>query len=119
MFEEKDLTAGALLIVKERIRQIANLGYTLEGDRDQLFGELSLAAACYASPTKLYKKEEIYSPHKGVTGHMYNDPWPWSADSDKKDTHSRIEQLAIAGALCAAEIDRLLAQEKFIEGEAN
>ena len=119
MFDDKDITAGSLLVLKERMRQQSEEGHTVESDMDQLFGELGQAAACYASPTPLFTKEDITSPDKGTTSYFYSDPWPWSMKEDKRSSHNRIKQLAIAGALCAAEIDRLLAQEKFKKGETH
>ena len=34
--------------------------------------------------------------------------WPWDKSYNKRHKHNRIRQLEIAGALIAAEIDRLL-----------
>ncbi len=36
------------------------------------------------------------------------DPWPFEKELDKRLKHNRIKKLAIAGALVAAELDRLL-----------
>lgn len=40
-------------------------------------------------------------------GLVYFNPWPWPTEWDKRGKHSRHRQLEIAGALIAAEIDRL------------
>ena len=88
---------GVELIAAERERQIREEGYTEEQDaKNNQLGELALAAACYALP-------------EGSTNIM--NLWPWDADdykpSGSRDGEPRIHELANAGALIAAEIDRL------------
>ena len=78
------------MITAERQRQITIEGFTDQYDDGHLYGELATAAACYADP-----------------GSVFPNSWPWDPMWDKRKKHNRIEQLAIAGALCAAEIDRL------------
>lgn len=73
-----------------------------------------MAAACYATPDLIYVEE------RHVQSIGFIDPWPWDQADDKrvydgnvlKPNHrlsvaARIRQLAKAGALIAAEIDRL------------
>ena len=55
-----------------------------------------MAAACYAAPAQIF-----------VEMSEYVDAWPWEPQFDKRGKHSRIRCLTIAGALIAAEIDRL------------
>ena len=74
------------LILQERLRQISMLGYTPEHDDEHLAGEIASAAADYALPGQ------------------HPVPSSWAAGKAKD---SRIEQLAKAGALIIAEIDRL------------
>jgi len=110
---------GAQRIAAERLRQIDKEGWTPEHDDEHCDGELALAACCYAAPVLLYRMGE---PANRVE---FSDPWPWDArfdgrphpehgncvapnDSFHISRPDRIRQLEKAGALIAAEIDRLL-----------
>lgn len=105
---------GAELIAHERSRQIAKEGYAPEHDDEHEDGELAMAAACYAAPVPI-RAEILVScgcRSAGECTHVFGpsewkDPWPWDPEWDKRKKHDRIKQLVIAGALCAAEIDRL------------
>lgn len=116
---------GIELIAAERQRQIDVEGFTPEHDAGHVDGEISLAAACYASPRKLY----VIEPHFGGIG--FADPWPWDQaydgrpyDNEEEESlygedvpaEERIRCLEKAGALIAAEIDRLLARNQTEEG---
>ena len=108
---------GTELIAEERQRQIDVEGWSAEHDKQHTEGELAIAAALYASPVKLYARISNQTEIKFV------DPWPWwdtvevtrYGDGltttvpawDKRAKHSRLRRLVIAGALIAAEIDRL------------
>lgn len=113
---------GVEMIKKERARQVAEEGCTPAHDDDHTNGELALAAACYATPVQLYQEERRF-----VNRVSYVDPWPWESKWDKRYTHKsgnrvadpathsakdRLDMLVKAGALVAAEIDRLLRQQK-------
>lgn len=110
---------GIELIAAERKRQMEEKGYSPAHDDQHVNGELSLVAALLASPELLYRKET------GNGGSRYSDPWPetWDRRWDKRPYHDktgrpnhdvnigtreRVRQLEKAGALIAAEIDRLL-----------
>ena len=81
---------GAELITIERQRQIDVEGWTPEHDDKYDHGEMWLAASCYMALDDFEKAPEL---------------WPWSKSWWKpKD---RINNLVRAGALIAAEIDRL------------
>ena len=107
-----DARTGAQRIADERARQIAKEGWTPEHDDEHTEGELALVGALYATPVRLYDKIQL--------GHViqFTDPWPdsWNLDWDKRlekrspelTTRARIRELEKAGALIAAEIDRLL-----------
>jgi len=86
------MKTGIELIAKERERQIAEEGWTKEHDALHVNDELALAAVCYATPP--------YKDHRGSY-------WPWSFDWFKPSPYNRIRELVKAGALIAAEIDRL------------
>ena len=92
---------GAEMIVRERDRQTSSEGWTPAHDDTHTHGELAAAAIAYASPFESIKC----------------DVWPWESDSYKPTT--RIRDLVKAGALIAAEIDRLkrcAAVERGVEG---
>ena len=84
-------------ISAERRKQIYNRGWSAEHDDTHTSEQLAEAAAFYAIPPKY--------------GHMLVF-WPWRGFPHGKEEKSRIKQLAAAGALIAAEIDRLLRESK-------
>lgn len=92
--------SGIARISAERARQIGGEGWSAAHDDEHAEGEMAWAAVCYAAPGKVYR----------VASGPY-DPWPWERHWDKRTKHDRIRQLTIAGALIAAEIDRLLRVE--------
>lgn len=110
---------GAELIAAERQRQIEKENWTPEHDDQHHTGDqLAMAACCYAAPEPIYIRRD----RNGAI--VFGDPWPFfrtidtarSAgeyspvvvkDGDKREKHSRLQRLVIAGALIAAEIDRL------------
>lgn len=115
-------STGADLIAAERERQVAEENWTPEHDDGHTKGELAMAAACYAAPTRIYIERGL------LNGHGFADPWPfppiaslsgrYAGDWDKRKSgnvvkdmptegEDRIRFLVKAGALIAAEIDRL------------
>jgi len=84
------MKSGSALIVEERERQKTEENYTAEHDAEHTNEELAEFASFYAHPNL----QELY-------------PKTWDEKYNKRNKHSRIRQLTIAGALCAAEIDRL------------
>jgi len=92
---------GVEMIAAERRRQAEVEGWTAAHDDTHARGEMALAAAVYATPVPLFEKRE----RRGVV--EFADAWPWHPRWDKREKHERLKQLAIAGALIAAEIDRL------------
>lgn len=96
---------GVQLIAEERRRQ-ASEGFTSEHDQEHTSGEIAMAAACYAAPLPIYTHEQQSSYIE------FRDPFPWSTDYDKRKQHSRLRCLVIAGALIAAEIDRIQATKR-------
>ncbi len=110
---------GAELIVAERERQMSKEGWDARHDDEMnTEGELALVAALYATPIPLFARKEQRNG-----GTSFIDPWPWFdtieitryGDGlttqipawDKRKKHSELRKLVIAGALIAAEIDRL------------
>jgi len=92
------MKTGIGLITEERNRQVNEEGWSSDHDDNHDDESLALAAACYAAPIKLFTKNGYLS---------FIDPWPWGREDDKRETHNRLKCLVIAGALIAAEIDRL------------
>lgn len=113
---------GVSLIAAERQRQVEKEGWTPEHDDEHESGELALAAACYASPIRIFEMDG------GTAGYSFVDPWPWHSQYDKRydcgeiedeteefdlpnprsySHDERLDLLIKAGALIAAEIDRL------------
>jgi len=88
--------SGVEMIAAERQRQVSREGYDEKNDDKHRHGELAIAAACYA----------VHQSHVRVV-YGSKDGWPWDESTDKRAKHSPIRRLAIAGALVAAEIDRL------------
>lgn len=101
-------SSGARAIAEERSRQIGAEGYDQWHDDDHDRGQLAMAAVCYAACAAGRK---VYV--KGLTVAL-SDPWPWDKDSDKRPEgrpptrEESIRLLEKAGALIAAEIDRLV-----------
>ncbi len=86
---------GIKLIADERRRQIDVEGWSKSRDRSyHTDGELADAAACYALAGKRKDGEPI----------RY---WPWNLEWWKPTPDDRIRELVKAGALIAAEIERL------------
>lgn len=106
----RDPGPGVARIAQERKRQTDTLGYSVDhDDEEHADGSLALAAVCYASPVPL--AQVIYRDQSTV----YQEPRPdWMErlvrldPSVSHDRSERIVRLTKAGALIAAEIDRLL-----------
>lgn len=109
------VSEGVRLIGVERARQVAVLGYSPSDDDQLPDGSLSMAAACYAADERIYVRDDLA---KEV---VFKDPWPWDSRFDKRPhgdgnylrhdlltREKRLDLLVKAGALVAAEIDKLL-----------
>jgi len=84
---------GIELIAQERQEQTTKHGWSQEHDNTHVDGELKYAA--------LFALGEEY----------YLQPYGWHDFEDSINRKSEIEKLIIAGALIAAEIDRLISIE--------
>lgn len=91
---ERSMLGAVHDIGRERLRQVRELGHGPEEDDAYARGELALAATAYLM-------------HNDNPANSAADLWPcdWAPDSFKPK--SRREDLVRAGALIAAEIDRL------------
>jgi hypothetical protein len=88
------------LIAEERHRQIDTKGFSAAHDDEHDFGQIAAAAGCYALA--------------GWSNTTSQELWPWEEPNPWKDQDrwnitpaERINELVKAGALIAAEIDRL------------
>lgn len=97
-YEPASAHDGVSLIAAERRRQINDEGWSPEHDDEHDDGQLATAAACYAAPEKC----DGTRPRSAILAH-----WPWLLSWWKPTPTHRIRELVKAGALCAAEIDRL------------
>lgn len=119
---------GVELIAAERERQITVEGWTANHDDQHRAGGLAMAAVCYAAPKRIFVRS------LGKNGSVgFSDPWPWDDSVDKRTKtkaildsrkfgeipdpkdytpEERLDMLVKAGALIAAEIDRLLREKK-------
>jgi len=94
---------GVSLIAVERARQVSAEGWTPAHDDAHRFGEIVTAAACYA----------VHASHQTRGGSTFDQEdvirsrWPWEPRWWKPSADP-IRNLVKAGALIAAEIDRLL-----------
>lgn len=85
-------STGLFAIALERKKQCFESKYTKEYDDQWTKGELAIAAACYAASTFWGFMQII---------------WPWAPHCWKPSPKNRRHELVKAGALIAAEIDRL------------
>lgn len=99
--EEETASRGAELIAQERRRQVDKKGFTPEYDAGNDMGELPMAAIAYIYDTTLGDGDKFW-------------PGNWDKKWFKPHPTDSIRNLTKAGALIAAEIDRVL---KKIEGE--
>lgn len=119
------MKTGIELIAEERKRQIEVEKFDVVHDEGYSGMQLSGAAGCYIanavskSATCIEKEpnarfqvwEEGYWPREGkYIKSRWTDGWPWSKEWDKREKHDPIRSLVIAGALIAAELDRLHAE---------
>lgn len=100
---------GIELIAEERARQISAEGWTALHDSQHHNGELAKAAACYAMPRLIREREENGTPglNRYTPVKPFMNIWPWAKKWWKPTPNDRVRELVKAGALLAAEIDRL------------
>lgn len=106
----KDKLNGVELIAKERQRQINVEGFTVEHDLIHTDGELAQAASVYADIANYNGEfsliEDTTKKVKVLIDRTFK--WPFDMKLWKPTPDDRIRELSKAGALIAAEIDRLL-----------
>jgi hypothetical protein len=94
-------SSGAAAIAAERAAHISREGWTPEHDDEHNEGELAYAAACYAFTAAEQVRGDA-TPFDQRAPLIY---WPWDSKWWKPKDQRR--NLVRAGALIAAEIDRL------------
>ncbi len=104
--------SGSDMIALERDRQIGQKGWTPQHDDGHDGAEIALAAACYALPPEAREQTILGRPLR-----LFLWPWgsswkpgaaPYSHPERSDPDEQRVYELVKAGALIAAEIDRLL-----------
>jgi hypothetical protein len=96
---------GAELIAAERERQITQEEWSFPHDDGHVYGELVEAAAVYVR-TALTS----INPNSPIAAAPMSEPpsdWPWEEEDFKPAWSDPVRNLVKAGALIAAEIDRL------------
>lgn len=102
---------GVELIAEERIRQIEEEGWTIDHDIQHTHGEIASAAACYAMTENDRKRlAQVTIREEDDTVKHYPVIWPWEEQWWKPA--DRKKDLIRAGALIAAELDRLINSEQ-------
>lgn len=95
------LGPGAMRIARERARQLRQEGFSAERDRDLFTTELARASQSYVAAA-------LYAQATGSALGLAPDSWPF-ADEMFKPSDDPVRNLEKAGALLAAELDRLTA----------
>ncbi len=96
---------GAMLIAKERTRQVEEEGWDDAHDDDRETGSLAVAGACYALDV-VAKNENVHFSWQVRYAELAGELFPFDREW-WKPTLDPIRELVKAGALIAAEIDRL------------
>ena len=92
---------GVQLIAAERMRQIEDEKFSAKRDDKYVLGELGMAAESYLSAV-------VTPDEEGDDNGMPRPSWDWPWDKNWwKPAQDPIRNLVKAGALIAAEIDRL------------
>ena len=111
-----DTTKGAELIAAERQRQIEKEGWSTEHDKNHTSGSLAVFAASY-----ILDAVSNYAQAHGSWLRDYKQTaeriMPFDREWFKPTPDDPIRQLTKAGALIAAEIDRLLAADRKSSGQ--
>jgi hypothetical protein len=99
---------GSELIAEERLRQVQEEGWTSEHDAAHVNCELLDAALCYAG---VAGSQMLDSDGGEEAREEMECEWPWSGDW-WKPSDDPVRNLTKAGALIAAEIDRIQAEKE-------
>lgn len=118
------MRTGIELIIIERQRQIQSEGWDESHDDMHTAMQLSAAAACYIANAHNKEFKDHTHNEKGldcarfqirnvsdVPAGNWEKGWPFDEEWDKREKHDAKRSLVIAGALIAAELDRMQATE--------
>lgn len=97
---------GASLIFEERVRQVMDEGYGARHDDEHRVGEIIAAAECYARVAEIQVRTGAKVPPCFLPK-----TWPWEKEAWKPSLDP-VENLVKAGALLAAEVDRIHRQRE-------
>ena len=101
------MKSGIELIAAERERQITAEGWSAAHDDEHIGGDLADAASCYAHLAAVEARGPLTEEHKERVLEGLGDLfWPWE-DEDFRPMGGNVRNLVKAGALIAAEIDRV------------
>jgi hypothetical protein len=103
-----EASPGLALVIRERLRQIRAEGWTPgHDDSEHQFGELTVAAVCYAD-TAILQAEQLrkQGSDQPLPACYIHRRWPWARTWWKP--RGVIRNLERAAALLVAEIDRML-----------
>jgi hypothetical protein len=98
------------LIAEERARQLTAEGYTHAHDDEHTHGQIAAAALCYTD-AHLVALTWHPSHHEEKWTQVMMDRWPWGEEYFQPRADP-IKNLVKAGALIAAEIERLQRLQK-------
>jgi len=98
---------GSERIAAERLRQISEEGWDIKHDEQHASGELTLFAALYLL-NDYRATENLIGPMEMIEGELL----AYWGDLDWLKYKDKLRNLEIAGALIAAEIDRILANNR-------
>lgn len=101
------MKTGAEIIADERKRQIEVEGWSAEHDAQHTNDELIKAAMCYLQPESVRTYNRLWDSKTPDDIKIPPALWPWDKEWWKPSPDNRIRELAIVGALIAAEIDRI------------
>lgn len=102
------MKTGIELIAEERQRQIEKEGWTHEHDDQHTDGELAVAACVYTDFANYHGEFDLMEGNGKAKVLIPRDfKWPFEKQWLKLTPENRVRELQKAGALIAAEIDRV------------
>ena len=111
-------TTAIDLIAAERQRQITQEGWTPEHDDEHDAEQLACGAAYYALPPAMRVERVLFLSGAPGPREIYEKRsiaefiWPWTDNWRKPTPNNRVKELVKAGAMIAAEIERLQCRER-------
>jgi len=103
--------SGISLFAEERFRQKVQEGFSAEHDDRHGHGELAMAAQAYIDTARKATAAAKENPAGDFWKSSPPAAWPWHWE-DWKPSSDPLRNLVKAGALLAAEVDRLLRERK-------